>query len=163
MQFLDNSPQFSIRPMTESDIPEVVRIDQASFSLPWPERGFIYEVKENPNSIPLVAVNISEEGKNQIIGFIVVWIIIDEAHVGTFAILEEYRRWGIGEKILRAGLKVARKRGALQGFLEVRRGNEPAQKLYKKLGFVVDAIRLKYYQDNHEDALLMSLKSMDDL
>jgi [ribosomal protein S18]-alanine N-acetyltransferase len=149
--------------MTESDIPEVVRIDQASYSLPWPERGFIYEVKDNPNSIPLVAEITNDQGKQQIVGFIVVWVIIDEAHVGTIAVADGFRQMGLGETLLKTGLKTARERGALQGYLEVRKGNAPALSLYKKLGFTVDAIRPKYYQDNQEDAFLMSLKSLDDL
>jgi ribosomal-protein-alanine N-acetyltransferase len=143
--------------MTEQDIEQVGLIDRASFTLPWPDRSFKYEVSENENSIPLVAV--TENG--EVAGFIVVWVIVDEAHIGSIAVADAYRKLGIGEKIIREGLRMARDRGCLQAYLEVRRGNLAALHLYEKLGFGVDGIRPRYYEDNHEDAVLMSLKSLE--
>lgn len=151
-----------IRPMLTTDIPTVVQIDHASFTLPWTERSFHYEVSSNENSIPLVAVQ--GEGENAfIVGFIVVWVIIDEAHIGSVAVSEPYRRFGVGEALIRAGLEQACSRGALQALLEVRANNVGALELYKKLGFKVDGVRSRYYEDNHEDAILMSLSSLETL
>lgn len=145
--------------MTEQDIEQVSLIDRASFTLPWPDRSFKYEVSGNENSIPLVAVTKTGE----VAGFIVVWVIVDEAHIGSIAVTDAFRQRGIGEKIIRAGLRLARERGCLQAYLEVRRGNQAALHLYEKLGFGVDGIRPRYYEDNHEDAVLMSLKSLEQI
>ena len=40
--------------------------------------------------------------------------------------------------------------------LEVRRSNEVAQNLYRSHGFVDVGYRKRYYEDNHEDALIMT-------
>jgi ribosomal-protein-alanine N-acetyltransferase len=57
-------------------------------------------------------------------------------------------------------LLTAQREGARRAFLEVRAGNTGAQAMYKKYGFVVDGVRPKYYKDNNEDAILMSLDSL---
>ncbi len=150
----------TIRPMTVDDIAVVSQIDKASFSLPWPERSFKYELTENEHSIPLVAELSDSDVNCQIIGFIVVWLIVDEAHIGTVAVMDAFRKTGAGEQLVRRGLQEARERGAAQAFLEVRKGNLGAIHLYEKLGFQVDGIRYRYYQDNHEDAVLMSLGTL---
>lgn len=147
--------------MTEADIPAVVSIDRSSFSLPWPERSFTFEINENEHSIPLVAEIIGADGQPTLAGFIVTWVIVDEAHIGSIAVLEPYRGKGIGEMLARTSLRLARERECVMGYLEVRRGNPAAIQLYEKLGFTVDGIRPRYYEDNHEDAILMSLTSLD--
>jgi [ribosomal protein S18]-alanine N-acetyltransferase len=93
----------------------------------------------------------------------VLWFIIDEAHVATIATHPDYRRQGIGEKILVHSLREAYAEGARRAFLEVRAHNEAAQSMYKKYGFVVDGVRPRYYRDNNEDAILMSLDGLDRL
>ncbi len=139
----------------------VSAIDRASFSLPWPERAFLYEVKENLSSIPLVAEATAKDGNVEIIGFIVVWLIVDEAHIGTIAVDQKCRRAGVGHALILTALHHAKQKGALKAYLEVRAGNTIARQLYENLGFQVDGIRAHYYQDNHEDAVLMSLESLD--
>ena len=92
----ENRPEFSIRPMESGDIPEVFAIDKASAALYWPERSYHFEVETNEASRPFVAV--SPDGK--ILGFIVFWLIIDEAHLANFAVREESRNLGIGRALL---------------------------------------------------------------
>lgn len=141
----------------------VSAIDRASFSLPWPERAFLYEVKENLSSIPLVAEATGVDGNIEIVGFIVVWVIVDEAHIGTIAVDHKFRRAGVGQALILSALHEAKQKGAQKAYLEVRAGNTIARELYKNLGFQVDGIRARYYQDNHEDAVLMSLESIETL
>lgn len=160
---LDEPPVLRIRLMTEEDVPIVSAIDRQSFSLPWPDRSFLFEIRENENSIPLVAEVDNPDKTSRVVGFIVVWLILDEAHIGTIAVDDAYRKTGIAENLIRTALRNASAGGALKAFLEVRAGNQPARNLYEKLGFQVDGVRPKYYQDNHEDAVLMSLQSFDEL
>ena len=91
---------------------------------------------------------------------IVIWAILDEAHVATIAVNPDYRGQGIGRRLLAIGLQAAYQRGARMAFLEVRRSNTVAQNLYQRFGFQVVSERLRYYQDNHEDALLMTLEQL---
>ncbi len=147
-----------IRRMTLEDVPAVHMIDQTSFSLPWPERSFRYEIEENPVSRCWVAVD-----RGQIAAMLVLWLIEDEAHIATIATHPEFRRQGIGEQLMLTALEAARAEGATHAFLEVRAGNLPAQSMYKKYGFIQDGIRQRYYKDNNEDAVLMSLDDISAL
>jgi ribosomal-protein-alanine N-acetyltransferase len=144
-----------IRRMTLEDVPAVHAIDLLSFSLPWSERSFRFEVAENPAARGWVA-----EIEGRFIAMLVLWFIVDEAHIATIAVHPDFRRQGIGEQILLHALLAAQSEGARRAFLEVRAGNTEAQAMYRKYGFVVDGVRPKYYKDNNEDAILMSLDSL---
>jgi ribosomal-protein-alanine N-acetyltransferase len=145
-----------IRRMRLEDVPAVHEIDTFSFSLPWSERSFRYEVTQNPVSRGWVA-----EVNGQIAAMLVLWFIIDEVHIATIAVHPDYRRQGIGEQILLCALRSAKGEGAQRAFLEVRAGNFAAQAMYRKYGFVFTGIRPGYYKDNNEDALLMDLENFD--
>jgi [ribosomal protein S18]-alanine N-acetyltransferase len=145
-----------IRRMTLPDVPDVHMIDTLSFSLPWSERSFRFELAENPASRGWVA-----DVDGQIAAMLVLWLIIDEAHIATIATHPEFRRQGIGEAILLHSLRAAQVEGARRAFLEVRAGNLAAQSMYKKYGFEVAGVRPHYYKDNNEDALLMNLENFD--
>ncbi len=144
-----------IRRMTLADIPAVHEIDTLSFSLPWPERSFLFELTENPVSRDWVA-----EVDGRVAAMLVLWFIVDEAHIATIAVHPDFRRRGIGEKILLSALRAAYDEGAERAFLEVRAGNTAAQAMYKKYGFSVAGVRPGYYKDNNEDAFLMNLEKL---
>ncbi|MDQ2691538.1 MAG: ribosomal protein S18-alanine N-acetyltransferase [Chloroflexota bacterium] len=144
-----------IRKMTLDDVPAVVGLDQKSFSLPWPERSFRYELTGNPASRCWVA-----ELDGQVVGMIVVWLIGDEAHVATLATLPDFRRRGIAKRLLSYALQHLMREGARSSFLEVRESNLAAQALYRMFGYTETGRRRRYYRDNDEDALLMSLESL---
>ncbi len=147
-----------IRRMTLEDVPAVHEIDMLSFSLPWPERSFRFEMTENPVTRGWVA-----EVDGRIAAMLVLWFIVDEAHIATIATHPDFRRQGIGEQVLLHALRAVHVEGARRAFLEVRAGNMAAQTMYKKYGFIVDGLRRKYYRDNDEDAILMSLEGLDNL
>jgi [ribosomal protein S18]-alanine N-acetyltransferase len=152
------------RSMVLSDVEQVHALDQISFTLPWPERSFRYEVTENHNAVLWVAETRSDKGSpttSQIVGMVVIWLIVDEAHIGTIAVHPDYRRQGIGRRLLAISLLECQARGALSALLEVRRGNLAAQKLYQQFGFIEAGVRPRYYQDNHEDAVLLTLERLD--
>ncbi len=145
-----------IRRMTLEDIPAVHEIDLLSFSLPWPERSFRFELTENPITRGWIA-----EVDGKIIAMLVLWFIIDEAHIATIAVHPNFRRQGIGKQILLHALREIQVEGARRAFLEVRAGNLAAQIMYKKYGFEVTGVRRGYYKDNNEDALLMNLEKFE--
>ena len=148
----------SIRRMTLEDVPIVHGIDMLSFSLPWPERSFRFELAENPVSRCWVA-----ESGGRIAAMLVLWLIIDEAHIATIATHPDFRRQGMGEQLMIAALVSARNEGAERAFLEVRAGNAGALGMYKKYGFVVVGVRPRYYKDNDEDAILMNHEDLNSL
>jgi [ribosomal protein S18]-alanine N-acetyltransferase len=150
-------PDYQIRRMEESDLEQVQLIDRLSFSLPWPMKAYRYELKENPNSLQWVAEAASAEAPLKgIVGVIVVWMILDEAHIATIAVHPDFRGHGIAQTMLAVALTEAIRRGASQATLEVRSGNVFAQKLYRRFHFEIVGLRPRYYQDNQEDALIMT-------
>lgn len=142
--------------MTLDDLAEVIRLDHASFSLPWPESSFRFEIEKNECSRCWVALLDSK-----IVGIMVAWLIVDEIHIATFAVDPAYRRQGIAQKLLAHTLIDGLRSGGVKGFLEVREGNLVARELYEKFGFEDVGIRKNYYKDNGENALMLNLENPD--
>jgi [ribosomal protein S18]-alanine N-acetyltransferase len=94
-------------------------------------------------------------------GFLLAWLIADELEVLTVATAPDARRRGVGAALVRAALAAASAARCRAVLLEVRRGNTPAIALYRAHGFSAVGLRRRYYQDNDEDALLMTLR-LDD-
>lgn len=141
-----------VRKMTVEDVPAAHEIDVSSFTLPWPERSFRYEVTANPAARCWVA-----ELEGRVVGLLVLWMIVDEAHIASLATHPEFRRLGIAKKLLVKALENAYAEGARTALLEVRAGNETAREMYQKIGFEEVGRRERYYKDNNEDAILMTL------
>lgn len=150
----------SFRSMTLADVERVHEIDTLSFSMPWSERSYRFELTENRHSIVLVADASSPDGTSLVVGMIVIWVILDEAHIATIAIHPDFRGYGTGRRLLARGLIAAYERGARLSYLEVRKGNLTAQRIYEQFGFQVVGERPRYYKDNNEDALLMTLNCL---
>ena len=157
-----NAPaaEITIRRMRPEDVPTVHAIDVMSFSLPWPERSFRYEVSENPASRCWV-IEVILDGEPQLAGMLVLWLLVDEVHIATLAVHPDFRRQGIAGRLLVEALRAAQAEGARRAFLEVREGNAAAQAMYRKFGFEVTGRRPRYYKDTGEDAILMALEGLN--
>lgn len=146
--------------MKLEDIALVHEIDVLSFTLPWPEKSFRFELTENPSTLALVAEVVSADTNTLVIGMSIVWLVIDEAHIATIAIHPEFRGFGYGKKLLAETLRQSIQRGAIMATLEVRENNLLAQQMYTKFGFMIVGRRPRYYKDNNEDAILMTRYKM---
>lgn len=142
--------EMQIRKMVEKDIAQVMEIDQHTFSSPWTEDIFTYEIKENNYGHYFVV-----ETNDSIIGYVGIWIVHEDAQITNIAILKKYRGYKIGEKLFGYAMQYAHKLGAERLSLEVRVSNSVAQNMYRKFGLVPGGIRKKYYTDDNEDALVM--------
>jgi len=96
-----------------------------------------------------------------VIGFVGVWLVVDEAHIVKIAVRDEYRRRGIGEMLLIASVELALMNERSAVTLECRVSNDAAIALYEKYGFQRLGIRPRYYSDNREDALIMTVDRVD--
>ena len=143
--------------MRLDDIDQVILIDRLSFSLPWPASAFRHELLNNPSSLLWVAELDLADGSPSVVGAVVVWMILDEAHIATLAVHPDYRRRGISQQLLVIVLRQAIERGAALATLEVRANNLAGQALYKQFKFEIVGRRPRYYQDNYEDALIMTV------
>jgi len=173
--------EFRVRPMTPADLQQVVLIDWMSFDMPWPLSAFQHElgndkarcwVVETTLTGPLAyhsPIEIAVQnftvpaGERAVVAVLVLWHILDEAHIATIATHPGYRRHGLAEMMLRLALADAARSDVVFVHLEVRAGNIAAQKLYEKFGFEVVGRRKGYYKDNGEDALLMTLSRLSNV
>jgi ribosomal-protein-alanine N-acetyltransferase len=140
-----------IEPMRLEDLELVHAIERASFKAPWPENAYRSELESNRLAHYLVA-----RAGDDVVGYGGMWLMVDEAHITTFAIHPAWRRRRIGERLLLAFLDLAVDRGAHEATLEVRLSNLAARRLYEKYGFRPVGLRPRYYSDDHEDALIMT-------
>ena len=141
--------------MTLEDIPAVHAIERASFFVPWPDDAYRNELVTNRLASYIVA-----RAGDEVVGFAGRWVMVDEAHITTFAVDPPWRRRGVGQWLLLRLLELANDRRAREATLEVRLSNMPARRLYEKYGFRPVGIRPRYYSDNGEDALIMTTDAL---
>jgi [ribosomal protein S18]-alanine N-acetyltransferase len=142
--------------MTVEDLPAVEEIEHESFTTPWPANAYRSELEKNRLAHYIVA-----RYEDQVVGFAGIWLMVDEAHITTFAVRKAWRRQGIGERLLLALLDLSKARGAREATLEVRPSNHPARRLYEKYGFMLVGVRPRYYSDDNEDALIMTTDALE--
>jgi ribosomal-protein-alanine N-acetyltransferase len=157
---IDNN-SFTYRPMRQGDLDAVIDIDRRSFSLPWPLSAYLHDLNDNSGALLWVAERHLPVSHTQVVGMIVIWLVADEAHIATLAVHPDYRRRGIGSKLLEVTIIEAIKRGAKHAMLEVRESNKVARYIYQEYGFKTVFRRPRYYRDNNEDALLMNLDNLE--
>ena len=148
-------PVLLIRPMTVDDLASVQLIERASFTTPWPPQAYRQELESNRLAAYLVGLIGGE-----VVAYGGIWLMVDEAHVTTFAVHPRYRRRRIGERLLLSLLDLSVDRHAREATLEVRLSNLAARRLYEKYGFRPVGIRPRYYSDNGEDALIMTTEPL---
>ena len=105
----------------------------------------------------------SRKTTNNVVGLVGIWTALDQAHIVVIATHPNERRRGVGELLVLATIIEALKTRATSATLEVRKSNIVARSLYRKYGFSDVGIRRRYYQDNREDAIIMSTPSFSNL
>lgn len=169
---------FKIEPMTLADVPAVVALERIAFSSGWPIGHYEYELQHNSLAHYLVLrtsfpgpflpagsidpVN-SAIGPDKfssepfpLVGIGGFWLGVDEANINIIAIHPLWRGQGWGEWLLLSLIESAQSLDAATITLEVRPSNTPAIALYHKYQFQQVGRRLRFYDDNNEDALILT-------
>jgi ribosomal-protein-alanine N-acetyltransferase len=167
--------------MAESDISQVMDIEREAFPSSWPQTAYkrelqnkaacylvVTELLDGPRE-PAAAAGVwsairrivsgessAPTESERLLGFIGVWLMVGEAHIVTIAVRDEFRRGGIGERLLIATIEMALEYDQDLVTLEVRASNDAARRMYEKYGFAQAGVRKRYYSDNHEDAVIMT-------
>jgi ribosomal-protein-alanine N-acetyltransferase len=145
-----------LAPLTVKDLDEVAVIENVSFTAPWPTSAYTTELTTNR-----LARYVGARMNGMLVGFGGIWLMVDEAHVTTMAVLPANRRSGIATVLLLELLQEARRGGARVATLDVRVSNVDAQRLYLGFGFIKVGRRIRYYDDNGEDALIMTTAELE--
>lgn len=140
-----------LHPMRAEHLDRICRIEQTSFSNPWPRGSFLDDLG-SPQARCTVALL-----QGTVVGYTIGWFVLDELHVLNLAVDPERRRRGIAKELLRDLLAAADRQGCRHAALELRSSNLDARRLYQEYGFKPVAIRRDYYRCPTEDALVMLL------
>jgi [ribosomal protein S18]-alanine N-acetyltransferase len=152
---------YQLRPMQLSDIEGAMSIERLTFPMAWQATSFEYELSKNRIASYQVLTVRKGDHPAQLIGFSGYWIMAGEAHVSTIANHPDWRGRGLGELLFLNLLYLAYDEPAELVTLEVRAGNQVAQALYQKYNLLIVGERPRYYRDNREDALIMTVKPLD--
>lgn len=150
---LIKATELQIRRMRKEDLPQVMGIESVSFGRHhWSEDSFLHEMKNQLGRY----YSILHTDSGQLLGYCGYWLIFDEVHITTVAVQPESRGLSLGEIQIVHIIDRCMGHSAKWITLEVRVSNFKAQNLYYKYGFQSVGMRAKYYQDNQEDALIMT-------
>ena len=138
------------------DLDAVLAIEKRSF--PTPAKAVVYRYELEQNDLAHYQVLCIHE---VVVGYAGFWLLAGECHISTIAIVPERRKRGLGELLLLNLLFLAQDHAAQSATLEVRRSNQAAQALYRRYLFVIVGERRRYYKDTGEDALIMTVGSLD--
>lgn len=139
-----------LREMEEKDSEQIAKLEKEIFEDAWTKSG-IEETWREPHSFIVVA-----EEEDKVIGYCIVYYVLDEAEIARIAVTGTKRHEGVGSKLL---AKTEEKCGRLHVgriLLEVRESNIMARKFYIKQRFIEDGIRKNFYESPRENAVLMS-------
>jgi ribosomal-protein-alanine N-acetyltransferase len=143
---------YRIRPAVLADVPALVAIERRCFGDPWSEASFRDALTSAWNFV-LVA-----QAARGVVGYLVGREAAGIGEVLNLAVSPEFRRRGVGEALLSAGLASFRRSRMEEVFLEVRESNTSARALYARHGFRPVGQRSAYYRNPKEDALVLRLE-----
>jgi ribosomal-protein-alanine N-acetyltransferase len=152
------SDEVLLRAMTIEDLPEVLRIERLSQRHAWTEPLFTRELAHDIGRSVVASRGAPPGGP--LCGFLVIWLVHDELHILNVATDPTERRQGVGRRLMLEAERLAAP-GAVLSTLEVRRSNAPAIALYESLGYEQVGVRPRYYQEDGEDAFVMTKRLRD--
>lgn len=139
-----------VRDMQTGDLEQVMPIEEANFSVPWTKSDFTTYLNRD-DGLFLVA-----EAEGRILGYCGVILVPPEGDITDVSVSLEARGRGVGRLLLEELVKRTEEKGVHTLFLEVRKSNEAAIRLYSKQGFSEVGLRKNYYEAPVEDALIMT-------
>lgn len=139
--------------MSANDVDRVVEIEHEAFTSPWKAETFL-TLLERPGA----ELWVLEHPEDGVVGYAVLWCILDQGELANIAVTAEHRGHGLGAFLLDRVIDVARSRGVESLYLEVRMSNVDAIRLYRSFGFKDLAVRKDYYDAPKEDALVMMIR-----
>lgn len=130
---------------------DILFIEGSSFPSPWDVNSFSSEIDREISHFWIATLD------GFLVGYICFWIFAREVHLLNIAIHKDFRRKGLGRRLLFKMFEVGSSEDAETAWLEVRPSNIAARALYRQVGFTEVGRRPRYYTDTREDAILMSL------
>lgn len=134
-----------------ADLGAIIAMEKAAFSDPWSQEALFSELLSDHMRMPLVA-----ELDGLVCGYLMAWRVVDQLHILNIATDPQYLRKGIGTALLLAAAQLCVQSGQSEITLEVRRSNHGARQFYRHHHFEETGVRQGYYQEDGEDAIIMT-------
>jgi ribosomal-protein-alanine N-acetyltransferase len=141
----------------EFHLPELVKIENACILPPWSEADLRNEIGRSDGLFALALENGSDTAEGGVLGFCILRRAGDEAELYQIAVRKEARNRGVADSLMHSAIRYCRENKIGSIYLEVRKSNEAAIRLYRKHGFKNGGCRKNYYSSPVEDAVVMSL------
>lgn len=140
----------NVREINENDIEKIAKMEKEVFSDAWTVKG-IKDTVSQSQAFVLVA-----EKDQNVVGYCIVYYVLDEGEIARIAVDSSSRRQGVGRKLLDHLCLVCLEKGVFRILLDVRESNLAARTFYLNYGFAEDGIRKNFYERPKEHAVLMS-------
>ena len=154
--------QYQIRPMQMDDLDAIMQIEPTIYSHPWTRGNFSDSLQNGYSGWVLEDLSLGKT--SEMIGYSLLMMIMDEAHLLNLSVAKHMQKQGLGRFLLEHMQKIAKIHKATNMFLEVRPSNISAIALYENIGFCEISVRRGYYPADpkvsatgREDAILMGL------
>lgn len=151
-----------LRPMQLDDLDAMMQIEPTIYTHPWTRGNFSDSLNSGYSAWVLEVQGLKD--KSELIGYALMMMVMDEAHLLNLSIAKIRQKQGLGRYLLEHMLTIAKTHKAANMFLEVRTSNISAIALYENMGFCEMALRRGYYpadpkifKSGREDAVLMGL------
>ena len=141
--------EIKIRPMESQDIEAVGQLEKQCFSDPWSEKLLMDGLNSKWDTFWVAVLD------DAVIGYSNLRVLSGEGELERIAVAPDQRRLGIGRKLMEAMEDFATQNQVKAVTLEVRSQNTAALNLYKSYGFEEAGIRIRYYHDPEDDAVIM--------
>lgn len=145
---------FELKPLKPNHLPALIELENLVYEFPWARSHF-----EDCFKPHYEAWLLWQAASRQLIGYVILSFVVDEASLLNICVHPEYRGQGHARTLLDLAQQIAERRSCSTLWLEVRRSNQRAQQLYLQNGFVEQGVRKNYYPSTlgREDALIMAL------
>jgi ribosomal-protein-alanine N-acetyltransferase len=140
-------------PMHEEDLDAILAVELRIYRYPWTRGNFSDSLAAGYSA--WVCRDCGDEAA--LLGYAILMLVLDEAHLLNLSIVPERQRQGLGGALLQHLFKVARTHSAKRMYLEVRESNVAGIALYERHGFATIGLRRSYYpaDGGREDAIVM--------
>ena len=152
LELADTAEQWTIEAMEiRADFEDVLELNAACFQRSWTREMLVKELARPE----LAYIFVVRSAQQRVVGYCATWIILDELHINSIAVRSDWRGRGVARALVAYVLDWSRLKNVSRATLEVRRSNESARALYKRLGFELSGVRPNYYSNPCEDALIL--------
>lgn len=157
---LNDGSTLLIRRYSEDDLPSIFEIEKLCFSS---DEQYTAQHLEMLGQFQNYRFLVAQETvRHTIVGYCIGVIKVTKdglmGHIISIAVHPDWRRKGIGHKLIKELMRQLKDDGASYFRLEVKMTNKAARKMYRKLGFNYEYILRNYYGDG-KDAVVMKISA----